>query len=487
MNQLMYKRGTRQRGALLVLVIVFSSIFFVMVTGLLGYVITQYQSQEVRVQKDLAREIAEAGLNYYKWFLAHYPGDVTHGTGDAGPFTIPFEDPELGRIGEFEVALNSSAYCGAVSSIDITSTGRTDVMSHVERTVYARYARPTVAEYAYIINSNVWVGPDTEIIGPYHTNGGVRFDGTNNSTVSSQQETWSCTATYGCTPTRTQPGVYTETSNANAALFSFPSVPINFTGLTVNLATMRTRAMSNGGIHIGPSGGQGYEINFLSNGTFNLYRINSTVSHRGMYNDGVDNIWQTERNIINGRTLIANHTIPADCPLIFIEDKVWISGEVNQKVTLAAANLSGSGEQRSVILQGNLTYANEGSGLLVIGQQDVLIGVNVPNDMTISGIFIAQNGRFGRNFYCGTGSGCSAGDLLPSSYRSYAFRNSLTMLGTIVSNGRVGTKWTNGGNWVSAFNDRYNSYDRNLVDNPPPLTPHTSDDYAFVEWRDMYQ
>ncbi len=476
-----------KKGALLVLVIVFGSVFFMMVTGFVGYVVSQYQAQEFRIQKELAREIAEGGLNYYKWFLAHFPGDVTHGTGLPGPFTIPYEDPELGRIGEFDIELDSTAYCGAVSSINITATGRTDAMPDLERTVFGRYARPTVAEYAYIINSNVYVGADAEIIGPYHTNGGVRFDGTNNSTVTSGLEEWVCSGTYGCSPSVTRDGVFTTTANPNTALFSFPSVPVNFTGLTVNLSEMRTRATGSGGVLLGPSGGQGYQIEFLSNGTMNVYRVNSTIQHRGMYNDGVSNIWQNERNIINSRTFLSNQSVPSGCPLIFVEDKVWLSGTVDRKVTLAAANLSGSGENRSIILQGNLDYANEDAGLLVVAQQDLLIGVNVPNDMSLKGILIAQNGRFGRNFYCQSTTYCSSGDRLPSSYQTYAFRNSLTMLGTIVSNGRVGTKWVSGTTWTSGFNNRYNSYDRNLVDDPPPLTPHTSDDYNFVEWRDIYQ
>ncbi len=272
-------RNSHQSGALLVLVLVFGAIFIMMVTSFLGYVITQYQAQESRIQRELAREIGEAGLNYYKWFLAHYPGDVTHGTGLPGPFTMEFADPELGRIGEFDIELDSTAYCGAVSAIDITSTGRTDEMPNIERTVYGRYARPTVAEYSFIINANVWAGADIQIIGPYHSNGGIRMDGTNNSTVSSQQETWNCTSTFGCSPAGTRDGVFTTTANPNTALFNYPSVPINFTGLTVNLAEMQTRAVNNGGIHLGPSGDFGYRIDFQSDNTIDVYVVDRTYSH----------------------------------------------------------------------------------------------------------------------------------------------------------------------------------------------------------------
>ncbi len=469
-------RNSHQSGALLVLVLVFGAIFIMMVTSFLGYVITQYQAQESRIQRELAREIGEAGLNYYKWFLAHYPGDVTHGTGLPGPFTMEFADPELGRIGEFDIELDSTAYCGAVSAIDITSTGRTDEMPNIERTVYGRYARPTVAEYSFIINANVWAGADIQIIGPYHSNGGIRMDGTNNSTVSSQQETWNCTSTFGCSPAGTRDGVFTTTANPNTALFNYPSVPINFTGLTVNLAEMQTRAVNNGGIHLGPSGDFGYRIDFQSDNTIDVYVVDRTYSHNEYtIEDGT----YTAYNLIREADFLATYTIPTGCPLIFVEDKVWLSGVVPTKVTIAAADVDTVGVDPSVILNGNLTYSTTSAGILVIAEEDVLIGYDVPNDMTLNGIFIAQNGRFGRNHYTVDSNG---GDRC---------RSSLTMNGTVVSNGRVGTKWTGStgcsGTYSSGFNNRYNTYDRNLVDNPPPLTPHTSDDYTFVEWRDIYQ
>ena len=59
------------------------------------------------------------------------------------------------------------------------------------------------------------------------------------------------------------------------------------------------------------------------------------------------------------------------------------------------------------------------------------------------------------------------------------------MHGTIVSNGRVGTRWTSGNTFVSGYNERFNTYDRNLAADPPPLTPHTSDDFRFIEWREL--
>ena len=97
--------------------------------------------------------------------------------------------------------------------------------------------------------------------------------------------------------------------------------------------------------------------------------------------------------------------------------------------------------------------------------------------MILNGIFAAQLGHFGRNNY--------AYSNFPSSWDSYNKRNSLTINGTIVSNGREGTKWTSNGTYISGFNVRTNTYDRDLVSDPPPLTPAVSTTYEFIEWREI--
>lgn len=458
------------KGYLLVLVLVFGGIFFMMATAFVGYVVTQSRLTQVKYHKERALDIAEAGLDYYKWFLAHNPDDTTNGTGVAGPYVHPYNDPEGSAIGEFSLDIASSTACGEVYAIDITSTGHTIEEPNIERTVYARYARPTVAEFAYILNSNVWAGADRVIVGPYHSNGGIRMDGTNNSTVSSGQETWSCTNSYGCTPANaTADGVLGN--GPNNELWSFPTAPINFTGITVDLAAMQDKAQNQGGLYFGPSTKAGYHVIFKADGTFDVRRVNSKENEPPGY------AWGRYMNILKGTSLIGNYPIPTGCAVLYFEDQVWLEGVVNGKVTVAVADVDTTSVDPSIIINNNITYANATSGLLAIGEYDVLIGLTVPDDMIINGIFIAQNGHFGRNHYDTS---------MPNSWEEYIKRNSLTMNGTIVSNGREGTKWVDGGGtYISGFNTRYNSYDRDLVADPPPLTPDVSDTYEFIEWREM--
>jgi len=482
-----FSRKKVHAGYLLVLVLVFGAVFFTVASSFVVFIVTQSRLVTQKVQLESAGQIAEAGLNYYKWYLSHFPNDTTNGTGLPGPYIGVYRDPEGSAIGEYSLSVASTTYCGDVASIDVTSVGYTYEAPTVKRTLSAHYARPTVASFAVILNSNVWAGPDRIINGPYHSNGGIRMDGTNNSVVTSGQSTWSCDSSFGCSPTSNKNGVFTTTANADTSLFDFPAAPVNFAGLTVDLSSMQTRAQTKGGLYIGPSGASGYQLQFNSSGTVSVYKVTSTYQYWGYT---TENGWLQERNVIAGTTSVATYTIPASCPLIFVKDKVWLGGTVKGRVALAAADLDVGGTDPSIILQNNITYSSATtSGLMAVAEQDVLIGVDVPTDMIISGIYIAQNGRYGRNHYCNSNVNCLGNStyLLPNNnpnLRQYTVRNSETMNGTIVSNGRIGTQWTSGGNTISGFLTRTNTYDRNLIASPPPLIPVTSDVYQFSEWRD---
>lgn len=459
-------------GTLLILVLVFGGIFLSIIAAFIGSVVTQGKLVTFKYEQARATEIAEAGINYYKWRLAHYPDDVTDGTGLPGPYVHVYTDPVDGPIGEFSLSIASSTYCGSIASIEVTSTGHTYEDPLAKSTISARYARPTVAEYSFITDESVWYGDDRVITGPVHSNQGIRMDGYHNSYIGSGQASWTCTSSFGCSPSQTVNGVFTTTANATPGLFTFPISPVDFNGLTLDLADMKTKAQA-AGIYYGPSTGYGYRVIFNGDGTVTIRRVNSTSSYwaystaEGWHSD--------ERNVIGSTSFVATRTIDSDCPLLYLEDKVWLEGSITQKVALAAANLS-SGSQTNIVINDDVEYVTgTNAGLLAIAEDDVDVGLVVPYDMQADGIFIAQNGRFGRNHYDTA--------YLVSSLDPYVIRGTLTRVGSVVSNGRVGTQWTSGGVTVSGFQNRVTSFDINQVDDPPPLTPETSDVFRLTDWR----
>jgi len=459
-----------QAGQLLVLVLVFGSVFLIIVSSFISSVVAQSQVVEFRFQQQQAGDIAEAGLNYYKWYLAHNPGDVSGGG------VYQYDDPELGRIGEYELAVTGSSYCGQISSIEVTSTGRTDANPDAVAIISARYKQPTIAEYSFINNAGVRYGDNRVITGPVHGNNWVHMDGAHNSFVGSG------IPNYG-----SEGGVFSSAppapSNANPSLFVYPIDPIDFTGLTIDLSQMRSSADA-GGIYYGPSTGAGYRVLFNGDGTVDIFRVTSTINNYWSYSD-TEGWNRDEENVINNTSQLAdNLMINPDCPVLFFEDKLWLEGEVTQKVAVAAG-LNTSNTQNNIVIAGNVTYvAGTNAGLVAIAQDDIDIGLNVPDNMTANGIYIAQNGRFGRNHYCENDCASISGNQgLPGTLDEYVIRNSLTRLGSVVSNQRGGTAWSSGTLLQSGFRDRYTSFDRNQIDNPPPLTPSTNDVYELQDWR----
>lgn len=473
------KQSPPRSGSITLLVVIFAGIMVMIFGGTVGFIFTQHRLQNKKADLSSALQISEAGLDYYKWFLSHYPDDLQDGTGAPGPYEHEYSDPEGAPIGKFSLAISGNSVCDSVSSIDIASTGWTYSSPDLKRTIKARYSRPSVAEYAYIIDDNVWAGGDRVIKGKYHSNGGIRMDGENDSLVTSAKETWNCTPSFGCaSPYEVKPGVFGAGSGSE--LWKFPSELIDFTGLTLDFAKMKYAAQNSGGIYfpppseIGYPNGRGYHVIFKSDGTFDVY----VVTRLGrVYSYSSEEGWHWSYEVISRENFYNNYTIPSGCGLIFVEDDLWVEGEVKGKVTVASADLINPNVDTNVWLNGNITYTTtDGSdGLLVLGENNVRIPLYSPDQMSLRGIFMAQKGHFGRNLYT-----CW--------YSPNDKRTSLKINGSIVSKGRVGTKWSYwywgcGYNW-SGYDQRENSYDRKLMSAPPPMTPFTSDEYKFIDWNE---
>jgi hypothetical protein len=233
------------RGYLMLTAIVFGAVFVTILGALSGFVLSQNRAELHEEGNSEGLTIAEAGVEYYRWHLAHFPNDLQNGTGHAGPYTIPYSDPELGgTTGTITLSVNGNTSCGQITSIDITSKGTPSDGKGGSATIIARYARPTVGQYSYILNDSVWAGASRTILGPYHSNGGIRMDGTANSPVTSSLSSWSCTSSFGCSPTATQPGVFG--AGPNQTLWSWPTPQVDFNAIAANFTTLKTTAASSG-------------------------------------------------------------------------------------------------------------------------------------------------------------------------------------------------------------------------------------------------
>jgi len=475
LKQIFKKTANNQKGAIIALVLVFGTIFLLMFSSLAGFILLQLKQSQQKAAWHQALAIAEAGVNYYRWHLAHAPDDLSGG----GEYD--YHDPEGGIIGKYSLEIKGKQRCGQISAITITSTGWTEQFPSVKRVVKVKYVRPTVADYAYLLNDNVWAGADREIKGPYHSNGGIRMDGENKSLVTSAREDWVCTSSFGCSSCPSQcwtegsdcvcPGIFT-TANGVEELFDFPTPPFDFTGITMDLAEIKNLTQSGQGLYLSPSDDEGYHIIFRNDRSIDVYEITELDA---VYAYDSENGWHWEYSVIDEETFLGNYPISDDCGLIFVEDNLWIEGEVKDKITVVSADLIDANTETDIWLEGSIEYTTkDGSdGMVLIGQHNTLIGLYVPDDMELHGIYVAQTGHFGRNHYP-----CSW-------YPSDCKKSSLEIFGAIISNGRVGTKWSSGGTWISGFEKRENIYDPQQSFNPPPFLSCVSEEHQFKEWEEV--
>lgn len=468
----MYRKHTR--GITVILVLVFAGVFGLSVAALMSFIFTQAQLGAGKEVREEALGIAEAGLDYYHWFLAHNPGDIENGTGEAGPYVTTYSDPEIGVIGSHSLDVVGNTSCGQLQSIDITSTGTSNTDTRFKRTVRGRHAFPSVAQYSYIIGDNVWAGADRNITGPYHSNGGVRMDGTNNSPVTSAVSSW--VQSFNCNGGSSSTGVCGD--GPNSSLWQYPVPEIDFDDIAANYSNLKSYAQSDG-IYLAPYGSteipvpggypdtavDGYHLIFNSDATVDIYQVTGTTAYWGN-RSGIG--WTADYHVIATESFIERRAIPSDCSLIFVEDKVWIEGTINGKVTVVAADVTNN-YNPDVILRDDINYSTlDGSdGLTVLSEYAILIPPNSPDDLSLRGIFVAQGDRFGRAYY--------ANDT----------KTQLTMSGTIVSNKRVGTSWTCSGSFCSGYLNRDNAYDRLQTTNPPPFTPGVTTTPLYVKWEEI--
>lgn len=456
---------TKKRGGISILVLVFGVTFSIAITGLVLLTATQYTSSVRTESFEKALTIAQSGAEYYRWHLAHDPLDFTDGTGQPGPYTHQISDPYGQTEGMYNLSITPPA--SGSSIVTINSQGWMVDHPEMKRTVNARYGIPSLAKFSFLHNANVWFGSGITVHGKVFSNGGIRMDGNNDSTVESAKETYTCGSETGCSPSQTRPGVWG--SGGPQALWQFPVPASDFNSLVVDFSNLRTAAQ-NEGVYLGPSGGYGYHMVFNSDGTVTIRRITSALNRRGWsVENGCQNLYQQ----ISAESTVGTYSI-ADNPVIFAEDHLWVDGVVNGRATIVAARFPIDLNNMNIWIYNNLTYiAKDGhSSLGLFAQNDIYLGLNIPNNFEVNAALLAQRGRVIRHHYrypyC-------------SNY-SNAVRTQFVLYGSVISNQK--SYWNYGTGPTSGFVTRDITYDANLYFEPPPYFP-TQGEYEFISWEEQ--
>ncbi len=481
--------GRLTRGGILIQVIAFMTIGIIITSGFVRWANLAVRTARQSEYREQAIEIAEAGIDYYRWHLAHAATDYQDGTGAAGPYVHDFFDKAGTKLGTYTLTITPPA--SGSTMVTVVSSGKSLVGTTTTRTLQVKFAKPSLAKYAFAANSFMNFGAGTEVFGPIHSNGGIRFDGLAHNIVTSALTNFDDPTHSGGNEWAVHTHDTTVDPLPNTALPPRPdvfvagrqiSVPaIDFAGMTADLAQIKTDAQA-GGLYYAASGAQGYHIVLKNTDVFDIYRVNTLTTPGGSCTNVIPETgWGTWT--VNTQTLVAsNVAFPAN-GLIFVEDHLWIDGIINTaRLTIAAGTFpSNSATWKSVTVNSNLLYTNyDGRDVIsLISQNNINAGLGSANTLEIDAALVAQNGRIGRYYYA---SGCGA---------SYA-RSTITLYGMLATNLQYGFAWSgsafgcpDGTQRSSGYCTRNVTYDTYLLYGPPPSFPLTTAQYQIVSWDEI--
>ncbi|MEI7497868.1 MAG: pilus assembly PilX N-terminal domain-containing protein [Candidatus Falkowbacteria bacterium] len=463
----------KQSGTILVVVLVITMLFISMATALTGISFSEMRLYKQQTAKQQALHIAEAGVNYYRWHLAHDQDDFQDGTGIAGPYTHDYTDPSNSMAGHFKLEITPPPTGSTI--VKIKSTGWVDEYPNSTRAVEVRYGIPSLAHFSFLTNADAWFGNNERVVGEMHSNGGVRMDGTNDSLVASSRQNYVCQSGHGCNtqatchapcswsnPNCTCPGVWGV--GLNSPLWSYPVVTVDFNSITADLNNLQSIA----GVTLNTTGSnKGYHIIFKANGHFDA-KLVSAVGNINQFDDTWTS-WVNTPETITTEGIATDYTIPAN-GVIFVNDgDVWVEGTVKGRVTLVAATLPDNvNKRRTIHIVNNLQYlARDGTNVLgLIAQKNIKVVRGAPNNLIIDGVLLAQNGRVFHN-----------------RYNTASVKNSIEVYGSVLTNQTWTWSWVSGASTIDGYKITNSIYDPLLTYAPPPSFP-TTGQYAFISWEE---
>jgi len=470
------------KGQIVLQVLIFGSIAIYFVGAFATWAVSNIKASKQSFDREQAIQIAEAGIDYYRWHLAHAPTDYQDGTGVPGPYVHDFRDKNGNVIGQFSLTITPPPLGSTL--VAIRSAGTVTADPTFLRTIATKLAKPSFGKYAWILNDFVHFGSTAEVFGPIHSNVGIRFDGLAHNLVSSGVSTYDDPGHGGAAefgvhthdpPTDPlPPAAVPDRPDVFEVGRQFPLPVVGFDGLIGDLATLRTDAISGGGYY-GPSGGQGYHIILQTDDRYDIYRVNSLVTIGSCTDQSSPlqpgwGIWSINTAAGSETLVAANVPFPAN-GIIFTESNVWVDGQIDgARLTIAAGEFPDNPlTRRNIIVNNNLRYTNyDGQDVIgLIAQNNFIVGLRSENDLTIDGAIIAQNGRIIRFNYNDPDCG------------SWRIRTRLTTHGMLGSNGRSAFFYGGSGYSVRVYN-----YDANLLYSPPPSFPLTSDQYITLSWEE---
>ena len=230
-----------QKGySTLIVIIIF---FLISAVGVAIFNLLLSEQKRIRSQIGTvnAFQIAEAGINYYRWHLAHDPDDYQDDTGGPGPYVHDYTDNVGNVIGQFSLDITPPPLGSTIATI--TSTGYLTANPNNKRSITVEMGIPAFSNFAVVANDVMRFGSGTVTYGPIHSNFGIRYDGVANGLITSSCTTYDDPDHSG----GVEDCVHTHEPDPGLVFLGgtqFPAPVVDFNGVTADLAQMKIDAQA---------------------------------------------------------------------------------------------------------------------------------------------------------------------------------------------------------------------------------------------------
>lgn len=489
--------GEKSIGAITAYLLIVISVSATLLSGLVIFVSSSQRRSLNEVYRQSALKMAESGVYYYRWYLAHKldgknAGEIIDFWNSEEPIGISenFEKDVLSFSGETigHYSLEVEPPEDGSTIVILRSTGWDIKHPEIRKTIQVRFRRPSWSEYSVLANDVMRFGKGTVVYGPIHSNNGIRFDGIAHNVISSSVETYRDPDTG-----QWEDGVWTSQPDENQVFLagkSFPVASIDFNGVTADFVTMQAEA-ENHGINLKEDYFEkticstvfkwgrwvtncstktievlGYHLTLRTDDKVEIRRVTDygdqgSLGHR---DEAPYNIKEEdEPKILN---------FPEN-GLIFSNKPIWVDGQIDTaRITIVSANLD-EAIDTDIYINNDILYTNKNGNDIIglIAENNISVGLYSEDNLEINAALLAQKGRVGRINYQNTG---------------YKMRDTITVFGSMATNQRYGFAYvdTRTGLRVSGYDKRYLYFDNSLLYFPPPYFP-TGNVYKLDLWEEL--
>ncbi|HNZ86565.1 MAG TPA: hypothetical protein PLD95_03060 [bacterium] len=508
----MNKYFIKKSASLLVVTLVATAIFITLVSGAISLGLLQMRFNKLKTAGAQALHISEAGINYYKWVLYHDPTEYCNNETcksgpDYGPYgPYDYSDQSDTINGKYELYIFPPEDGSGI--VKIKSVGWVNEYPNIKRSIEVQLGKLSLASHLILTNDSLRITQNTETTGMIHSNSGIRFDGTANSSISSAVSEYSDPShsgdnefgvhTHKTTIDPLPPASVPTRDDVFLAGRFFPVPKINIGSLDSYVDGMYTLAQQDG-LVLESSGAYGYFIELMPPGNqpkMKIYRVTSITDpcrtclnclkwkhgvcqSCGQWGESFPTYGAVGKGKVPGGPSNSQYDVPAN-GIIFVKDNVWvdtISHTNATRVTILAFKEPFATGNANIILNKDVNYksADATSAFGFVAQHDIIFGLDSENNLEINAAMVARDGKIGReNYpdYC-----------LGNKKLSLTIFGSMAMLGNNNGNSYGFSYYDDSGNFLSGYRNIELNYDGNLRLYPPPNFP-TTGDYRFISWRE---